>query len=402
MVDHTQTKPFQRTFFGQSAVKIWHGCVVVLLLCGIPTDVWASRLSGVEEHLKNVFDRGMRENQLFAAVHTAFSPRLNDQCSASAISEEKLQPVCGARFQSLATKDIVKIQVSYGYTDIEFNSVKIAADYLVAQSLRQVLTQPCPDFNFTKENIENFSKLAERDDWLSTSSLRVPGDFNPQACGFRVGPDNQTLSKVFKWGDGRERTLQVRIQHSAVSTDDNLNQLSSREGGLLEGQILQSQIAKSEFQRAARNNEILFYDGHARSGTGMDFGPHAWLFQLRGFVPQSLESIESLSTALSERTEPIFFLGLLACNTSRYKQSIITKSGRGSPLNFLVTNDFMGTTNIEGNESIFITIESILRGACELPKLLQKSRSETKKAEVLSRTENIPKAFFRCEKKLRP
>ena len=125
------------------------------------------------------------------------------------------------------------------------------------------------------------------------------------------------------------QTFYLMILHSSVGPDDDANRRNPH-------QAWQSNATRSAFIQALQTADIVFYNGHSRSGGGPDFEPprldssnhtdYAW-------YRKQQPGLKLLADTLAGHPEsPLRCLGLFSCASEQLFAERITKANRGVKL----------------------------------------------------------------------
>lgn len=285
-----------------------------------------------------------------------------------ALSEDESR--CIARYSEFFGDDPdepVDIRVAFGYSD--GRPADIVLDPAVRAAYVEHLTEPC-----------------------------VPGYF---ACGFTRDPhDMNLLRKTVTAPDGTERTVEMRVSHSAGGLSDSGNRgdrrireefespeeeidylLSGEFGEDTEGQIahtaqgLHTRASEENFFGGIGEADALIYMGHARKGGGPDFSPprldeHDHV-QYETYEPDSEASAPHRESLGSERlmrrlssTPPEDrpqFLGMFACKSEPLFGDRIREA---SPQTGTATNGGIQDM-FQAYGSTIATVDSLLGMRCQ-------------------------------------
>lgn len=201
---------------------------------------------------------------------------------------------CLKSWEAFYSKPEIDVRVVFGYGDESRESV--VDDPLTSQILIDQLTKPCAS--------------------------------NVAACGFKRSVDDAELfEKVVKGPSGTSHTVKLRLVTSAYSSSDVINR------AFLSDQERKSAHAKQTFLKGIEQADALFYVGHARDGGGPDFSPakrNADGTINYPYYHRNKPGLEELTAAMSLAKKSPKIMGLLACNSDRWRKrfsGLAPKSG---------------------------------------------------------------------------
>jgi hypothetical protein len=214
------------------------------------------------------------------------------------VPHEFSDPICQQSYQTLFGKDALDVRLFFGYKDAR--PARFVADRYEQMLFVQALLRPCrkdrEDCGFARE-VATHPKGEE----LFTKSIQGP--------------------------DGRSRTISLTVTHSSVGPDD----VANRENPF---QKWSSQFARESFIDALKNADVVFYNGHSRSGGGPDFDPpvinsrdevnYAW-YRIKHPGLSVLENALIMSKNLK-------VLGLFSCASEQLFSKAVEKRNRSLQL----------------------------------------------------------------------
>jgi hypothetical protein len=237
---------------------------------------------------------------------------------------EKEEARCQAAYRRLFDRGELAISIVYGYNDQRPYTNVLDGDE--KSILRAALLAPC------RSNLERL-------------------------CGFVEGRDG-VLRKAIEDVDGRRVAVALRLTSSSVSGDDNANRTS-----LVEQQKAVTAAARKEFVRAVREDQVVFYIGHARNGGGPDFAPPvlngAGKVDLSRYQARQ-EGLKLLVSTLPQ-AERLKLLGLFACASSRHFAAPLLQAKKD--VAYLLAGDVTMPTPM--NHALWGALHSLLGRSCE-------------------------------------
>lgn len=142
-------------------------------------------------------------------------------------------------------------------------------------------------------------------------------------CGFATDAGNpEFFTKKMMWLDGKERYIQIQVLASSVGPDDEWNRNSKV-------QQWHSDRTYRLFRRSITKSDIVFYNGHSRTGGGPDFYPprltKSGLVQYKHYQdmrPGFSDLLEDLERAKGARQPRV--IGLFSCaSTKHFQQTML-------------------------------------------------------------------------------
>jgi hypothetical protein len=209
-------------------------------------------------------------------------------------------PRCEAAYDDLFSKDELDFRLLIGYMDVG----NVVEDPYVGAALSADLQREC------------------------TSS-------GVGACGFTPDPDDLTLLTKTVYHRGQPKLIRLRLQWSAVTTNNRRNSGVTRSESSREEQQRRSREMQALFNEGLREADVLIYFGHARYGAGPDFSPpvlrrDGTRDQAHYQRPQNQQSINRLLTTLAETPSPPKILALIGCDSEQLWGSRIRQAIPGS------------------------------------------------------------------------
>jgi hypothetical protein len=161
---------------------------------------------------------------------------------------------------------------------------------------------------------------------LFSQQILRPCTGRRQDCGFKR-KDSKSLDgeevfeRTIESSDGVKRLVLLSVIHSSVGPDD----LSNRTDPF---QKWQSEKARAFFLKGLALADVVFYNGHSRSGGGPDFAPP--LLDSRGHVnytqyKHDQNGLADLQTALKASSK-LSVLGLFSCDSDQLFSQPIASS----------------------------------------------------------------------------
>ncbi len=200
--------------------------------------------------------------------------------------------------------------------------------------------------------------------------LLKPCEGSEVVCGFALDPGNpEFFTKKLIWYDKKERFIQIEVLASSIGPDDEWNRKSRI-------QKWNSDRSRRLFRRAITKSDIVFYNGHSRTGGGPDFFPpriHAsggvQYKHYKDAQPGFTELLEDLERAKGARQPRL--LGLFSCASSHHFLQLLLhakpKVGVIASQALLYQTDAM--------ENMVAALTAVLKGECE-PRFNERLRSK--------------------------
>lgn len=248
----------------------------------------------------------------------------NLQAQADRLTTTKSQ-TCESAYDKIFTQDRrdVRFDLYYGYLD----SKNQVTDGAFALAMSNQLQKKCPD-----------SRL--------------------QACGFQINKWLENGLELKRKIIIRQQIkyIFIRILSSSLSSDDSYNQDISR--GYWD-QKNKSLKIESDFYQSLNESQVVFYDGHARMGTGPGFRPTRLELEVLARIRK--KSFETLLGAVSKSESSLRLFGYFACETDKYYSNDLL---RYSPqLALIVTEKQVGFYDSE--QAVFGAVNAVLSRQCE-------------------------------------
>lgn len=184
--------------------------------------------------------------------------------------------------------------------------------------------------------------------------------FGQVVCGFQMENGNpEFYSKKMTWYDGEERIVQVQVLASSVGPDDEWNRKSKL-------QKWNSDRTFRLFRRALVKSDLVFYDGHSRTGGGPDFSPP--ILASNGMVaydhyqrekPGVKFLLEDLERAKGARQPRL--LGLFSCDSSQHFQKLLLKA---KPRMGLIASEGL-LHQSDAMTNMVAAVTAVLKGECQ-------------------------------------
>jgi hypothetical protein len=236
----------------------------------------------------------------------------------------KSEARCQAAYRRLYSQGQLSISIVYGYNDQRPYSHVIDGDERAI--LHDALVSPCRD---------QFDRL----------------------CGFSEDASG-VLHKQIEGVDGENVNVGLRLRASSVSSDDNANRVS-----LKDRQTQATAASRAEFARSLKEDDVVFYIGHARNGGGPDFRPP--LLNGEGKVDllryQTKKEGLKLMTAGLARATRLKLLGVFACLSNRHFSDSLLRVR--SDVGYLLAGEVTKPTPM--NFALWGVLHSVLGRSCE-------------------------------------
>lgn len=196
------------------------------------------------------------------------------QAGPSTPSEVTRDDECQAAYSRLYQNPILRISAYFGYSNIK----ELVYDKVQRSQFEDKLTGICPV------------------------------DQSTQLCGFSKDSENPNLlTKEIIGPDQRPRTVEIRLGDSAYTIMDAVNKNHDAQA-----QNQKSAATKKNFLSALTTDDVVFYIGHARYGTGPGFYPLRNQDFIHAVTKPDL--YEMLTVLKNSQHKPQIF-GMLACET---------------------------------------------------------------------------------------
>lgn len=243
---------------------------------------------------------------------TSNSPRTQEELS------------CQNAYRKLSGRGSISISIMYGYNDQRpFTSVLDGDEKAI---LRSALLSPC----------------------------RSPLE---RLCGFAEDSQGKLVKNLLDV-DGRNLQIKINLTSSSVSDDDSANRTSFKDR-----QVQMSSDSRSEFARALREDDVVFYIGHARNGGGPDFSPP--VLNSAGKVDfsryQARKEGLSLMLANLSKSEHLKLLGVFACAADQHFARTLKKTR--PEIGYLLAGEVTLPTQM--NYALWGALQALLGQACE-------------------------------------
>ncbi|MGE4131050.1 MAG: hypothetical protein AB7F86_05395 [Bdellovibrionales bacterium] len=178
-------------------------------------------------------------------------------------------------------------------------------------------------------------------------------------CGFEQESGNpEFFSKKLIWYDHRERVVQVQVLASSVGPDDEWNR-SSRI------QKWHSERTLRLFRRAMVKSDVVFYDGHSRTGGGPDFFPPLLRKNNQvdyGHYQKEKPGVQFLLADLerAKGSRQPRLLGLFSCDSSVHFQKTLLKA---KPKMGLIASEAL-LHQSDAMDNMVSALSALLKGEC--------------------------------------
>ncbi len=189
----------------------------------------------------------------------------------------------------------------------------------------------------------------------------ITGDcsFGKVLCGFSMQDNNpEFFAKKIKWYDGKERIVQIQVLASSIGPDDEWNRKSKL-------QKWHSDRTHRLFRRALVKSDIVFYNGHSRTGGGPDFSPpliiksgHVDYLHYQKETPGVKFLLEDLDRAKGARQPRL--LGLFSCDSSDHFQKRLLKA---KPKMGLIASEAL-LHQSDAMDNMVAALTAVLKGEC--------------------------------------
>lgn len=232
---------------------------------------------------------------------------------------------CAKPYEALTKDGALSIVVAFGYKDSR--PLRFVGDRYERAQFVDLLVRPCSPFEVV--------------------------------CGFEQEKGNpEFFAKRIQWYDGKERVIQIQVLASSVGPDDQWN----RESAV---QKWHSDRTFRLFRRALVKSDIVFYNGHSRTGGGPDFSPpllqknnqvlYGHYQKTKPGVKFLLEDLERAKGARQPR-----LLGLFSCDSSAHFQKALLKA---KPKMGLIASEAL-LHQSDAMTNMVAALTAVLKGEC--------------------------------------
>lgn len=156
---------------------------------------------------------------------------------------------------------------------------------------------------------------------------------NHKLCGFfPVNGNPFLLSRKIRHADGHEKTIEIQLVDSALTSSDQANKQNILE------QNKKSEMVRQKFITALKSTDIMIYSGHSRFGGGPDFYPERFLANGADDVNYYLShkrGVNDMLTGLSGRTDRPFMMFMGSCDSKKHFASALASSSQAPYFSFL-------------------------------------------------------------------
>ncbi len=232
----------------------------------------------------------LRTQIISAFLALALALSVNEPKALAAIPP--IIPSCAKQYTKLFQAPVINVGIAIGYFDWSSKTQKgenglplrNVMGKAIQDQYRETLTAPCKSHQ-------------------------------QKSCGFTVtGERPLVLTKTILGPKGDFKTLHVKIDYAALTSDDHANRNSP-------AQKENSARLESFYFDSLKNSEITFYTGHSRDGGGPDFDP-AILNNLGDtdyhYYHQHPKDREAMLNALASNPEKTRIVGFLSCSSIRW------------------------------------------------------------------------------------
>lgn len=180
--------------------------------------------------------------------------------------------------------------------------------------------------------------------------------------GFVQDPEDENkLTKTIPWGPkGEMKTFEVSVFDSAISTDHRENKKMKK------AQALKSEKARAAFKQSLAEADVVLYNGHSRNGGGPDFFPPSAKLEARhdySDYRKTRVGLQDVLDGLKQRSEPMFMLGLLSCNSDLFFRRPILNAQKPPARIMGATKDMRFD---EGYKSTLAVIDGLMKSVCNV------------------------------------
>jgi hypothetical protein len=333
--------------------------------------------------------------QCLSALETATAGPAQSACGIQPSGDVR----CDNRYNRLLADGTINITMARGYGDTEGSANDFVKNEYYDNQVIEGLTSPCP----SSYGITSTSPESVQSDMAATG-CGVETSFS-QTCGFQRGDDPEIFTKQVVVR-GRPVSVRLRMLSAALSTSDSINRgsrnLFIRERICQNATNVQScvssntppnvtsaslltrcvpadaqrfQLCRSDYVRRAwaesiiKGDEIVMYNGHARSGGGPSFDPpkvlangHVDYDWYRSVREGHKQETEAFRTAAQSGRAPVFYASHSCSSGVHFIEN--GNFPEVSPTTSYVTSGRTTYTD-EGVASTLATLESAFQGRCQ-------------------------------------
>jgi hypothetical protein len=299
-----------------------------------------------------------------------------EDCALYSTQGLKNVTACQAAYLRMFEKDVVNMNMTFGYMDDLSTGQKVIDKY-AAQEMREAIQKGCNDRNHSA------------------------CEFVPECDSEPVYPidakcDPDAFLKKIKGPDGYMKKVRVRVVNSSYS-DTKSGNFNTSTGRPTQGQVDQTQVAEGAFFGSMGKSDVSIYAGHARYTCSPSFGPE--FVNSNGTVNKARaqgdrSGLQRLKSALSNANPPPKLMAILGCDCDNLAGEEIRSS---SPK----TGVIMPTTVLSPDQATgiaYTTLDSILGMRCEdqFNSAIEKSfiANTAPEDQALSRRKNEVKQFY--------
>lgn len=222
---------------------------------------------------------------------------------------------CPGEHKKLNSVRDLRISLFYGYEDYE----KETADAVHAAAMTSVLMGPCAP--------------------------------HVEACGFKQIARTANMTRMRKQVGNRTVTLSV---YSTSLTGDN----EKNTGALAAKQDARGAALRAQFNADLVNNDVVFYAGHSRYGSGLGFDSPNTMRDIGNFIFRF--PLRPMADALRTRPSRLKVLGLFACKADSHYRAVV--EGANPYTNLILSHDDIDSD--EGEQQQLGAINAILTNKC--------------------------------------
>jgi hypothetical protein len=183
-------------------------------------------------------------------------------------------------------------------------------------------------------------------------ALKAPCAPNVQACGFRQVAKTANMTRLSKKVGSRLVTLS--IYHTSITSNNEANT-----GELKAQQDARGAQMRAQFNSDLINNDVVFYAGHSRYGSGLGFDSPDMAKDVGNFVFRF--PLRPMADALRVRPSRLKVLGLFACKANSHYRYVV--EGANPNTNLILSHDDIESD--EGEQQQLGAINSILTNKCD-------------------------------------